>query len=77
MNLIYILYRANNKVGLVAQWLPFKLEVMSSIPKQHLSPYLKVARTSKECNKVPYMNVMKSRFNDNLKYFIIYIFQPI
>ena len=40
---------------------------MGSIPKQHLNQYLKLARTSKECNKVPYMNVMKSRFNDNLK----------
>ena len=38
MNLIYILYIAHNKVDLVAQLLPFKLEVKGFNPeKQHPS----------------------------------------
>ena len=52
MNLISILYLANNKVGLMAQFLPFKLGVMSSIPekkkkkkKEHPSQYPKQAKS--------------------------------
>ena len=35
MNVIYIIYLVNNKVGLVIHLLPFKFEVMGSIPKNN------------------------------------------
>ena len=38
MNLIYILYIANNKVCVMVQLLPFKLEVVGSIPKTTSKP---------------------------------------
>ena len=42
MNFIYILYIENNyKVDLVTQLLPFKLEVMVSIPKNNIQDDIK------------------------------------
>ena len=48
MNLISILYLANNKVGLMAQFLPFKLGVMSSIPKKKKKKSIQVNIQNKQ-----------------------------
>ena len=45
MNVIYIIYLVNNKVGLVVHLLPFKFEVMGSIPKKTPKP---ISKTRKE-----------------------------
>ena len=48
MNLISILYLANNKVGLMAQFLPFKLGVMSSIPEKKKKKSIQVNIQNKQ-----------------------------
>ena len=71
MNLIYILYIAHNKVDLVAQLLPFKLEVKGSIRVTTSKPISKTSKersvqdASCECNEIKISRQPKI-FHDNL-----------